>query len=245
MIVLRGSQQTGVQVDLWSDTDILMILHPKIEINEDRFIHAHNPIGNILGSEIYRGLESILYRTAIEYESSIHLLDSSLCTYNEWTSIEALKDQSFTVVYGHIEIPTKAVMGIAKSDLSFSPYENEINKTWFKFTMAIKKFARKDNLIGMHLLLDLIREYLTLEMIERDIREKTNIHRLGHSEHLPASIKLSNIEETNQEGLLNYIANLAHAYDQKLLDNVSNYKSRRNKISEYIDESIRYLRGEH
>lgn len=96
--------------------------------------------------------------------------------------------------------------------------------------------------IGMHLLLDLVREFLVVEMIERDIRHQTNIHRLGSGESLPKNIKLNSLDEEDKKEVFRYIARLAEAYDTKLQLNVEGYKSNYNRVANYIEESLRQLK---
>ena len=127
---------------------------------------------------------------------------------------------------------------------SFEAYESQVDQIWFKFVAAIKKFARNDNLIGMHLLLDLVREYLVVEMIGRDVRHATNVHRFGYREELPDAIKLSRIDESDTGRIFDYIGALASAYDRKLMENIGNYTSRYRHISAYLERSRRCLAGD-
>ncbi len=205
-LVLRGSQQTDSVIDLWSDTDLVIILKPLFCTNETDFVRVINSIGFVIGCEMYKYSEhSMLYRTAIDYEYSIHMLDTQICSYGDWIFTESKKDQPSTVVYGNIELDER----ITESARPCSFHSYNSSNTWFKYFMAIKKFARNDNLIGLHLLLDLIREYLVIEMMERDIRQGTNIHRLGYGEQLPDTIKLSQIDVSDKKEIYDYIARLA------------------------------------
>lgn len=238
-IILRGSHLNENTVDFWSDLDVLVVLEPLVHINEEVFIRTINKSGQIIGSELYINPESILYRTAIEHNQSIELLDVTICTYNEWLLVEATSNISL-VVYGHIELcePIKE----DEVSYSFNSYEHRIGEIWYKYVIAIKKFARRDHLIGLHLLLDLVREYLVLEMIERDIQHNTNIHRHGFNEELPDYIKLSHFDDSNIEVILNYIERLAFEYDKKLQHHVLGYSSQFDRIAKYIEESRQQLK---
>ena len=211
----------------------MVILQPEMDVDENQFVQAHERMGFVVGSEMHRGKESLLYRTAISFETSIQLLDASVCSYNKWVSAEAGKDQLSTVIYGQIASGEQIKAPVA--GYSFDISESEINRIWFKYMTAIKKFARRDNLIGMHLLLDLVRDYLVVEMVERDMRENTHIHRFGYAEQLPASIKLSSINEADTGRILDYIAELARETDKKLAANVKGYRSRYPWLSAYIE----------
>lgn len=80
-------------------------------------------------------------------------------------------------------------------------------------------------------------------MVERDQRKKTNIHRYGDHERLPAAIQLSKIDESDTMRVLDYIANLAVSYDQKLVDLIGGYTSRVPWVVEYIERSKAHLSG--
>lgn len=238
-IVLGGSRRMERQVDFWSDTDLSVILEPDMRVDEHQFVQAINQLGFIIGSERYSEQASMLYRTAIEFQDTIHLLDATIYTYNEWGLTGISKNQSAAIVYGQIEIgenqKTAPELG------AFDSYEQQIHQTWFKYLITIKKFARNDNLIGMHLLLDLIREYLVMEMIERDMRKGTNIHRFGEAEQLPEMIKLFRVDEADQGKIFDYIAGLAYEYDEKLMRNIKNYRSRYAQIAEYLQKTKQCL----
>ena len=237
-IVLRGSQQNIQDVDMWSDYDVLIVLNPLVSIDESKFIQAVNNIGVVVGSETYSGHNSVLYRTAIEFKSSIQLLDATVLSYREWVS--AVPPESQKIVFGQIE-PSQVPNTPPVKDQTFFSDESQINPTWFKYVGAIKRFCRNDNLIGMHLLLDLVRKYLVLEMVERDNRHKTNIHRFGDNEDIPDAIKLSHIDESDKERVLDYIAKLAYEYDQKLSSMIVGYTSRYHLVMEYIERSKAHL----
>lgn len=233
-IVLRGSQQTDELVDLWSDTDLLIVLKEGVLINQQDIIGAINAIGFVVESEIYRYSEqSLLYRTAIALASSIHLLDVQFCTYEEWILSESHKDQDSTIIYGDLNL-NERISSPAES-YSFDTYQSD--NTWFKYFIAIKKFARNDNLIGLHLLLDLIRDYLVVGMIERDITHDTNVHRFGYEEQLPPNIRLSQLDITDKLGVFDFIAKLAYEYDKKLVCNVKGYVSRYSQVAKFLEES--------
>lgn len=65
-------------------------------------IQSVDQLGNVIGSELYVQETSIMYRTAMEYDFSIQLLDVTICTYNHWIDIESASNHS-TIMYGDIE----------------------------------------------------------------------------------------------------------------------------------------------
>lgn len=234
-IALRGSQQNSQIVDMWSDFDLLIVLNQSTSIDQNEFLEAVNNIGLIVGSELHSAENSILCRIAVQFQSSIQLLDISVCSYREWVDTEPPETQE--IVLGQIEPSLVPRTPSGDSAVAFSPDTGQIDPTWFRYIITIKKFCRNDNLIGMHLLLDLVREYLVLKMVERDSIHETNIHRFGDNEHLPDNIKLSQIDECDKEKILDYIARLAHEYDKQLASMIENYTGRYPLVKDYIERS--------
>ncbi len=233
-ILLYGSQQNLESVDMWSDYDLRIVLKPEAVIDETGFVEAIHTVGVVVGAELYPGTDSVLYRAAIEFESSIRLLDAMVAAYKEWESTQ-LRDH-FVIVFGDLGSSATSSTPLVPNT-RFGLDDTPFNPTWFKYFAAIKKFCRHDNLVGIHLLLDLIREYLVLEMVERDNREKTNIHRYGGDERLPEPINLSHIDESDTKRVLDYIGQLALLYDQKLVFMVEGYTSRLHGVLAYIAQS--------
>lgn len=234
-VLLKGSKLKVVETDFWSDTDLLVVLEPDLDINEEIIKDTIGAIGSVIGSEVLIDTDSIVYRTVIDTAHSIELLDITFCTYTRWLTKESCSSVQSTLIYGDILID-KTKVAISE-EYSVQYTLGYIESVWFKYFITIKKFARHDHLIGMHLLLDLIKEYLVIEMVERDIAHKTNIHRYGGNEKLPDGLKLSIIDESNIKGICDYIKTLAYEYDMKLQKHIINYRSRYDKVAFYIEET--------
>jgi hypothetical protein len=165
-------------------------------------------------------------------------LDATVSSYQEWMRAEPSASQ--TILFYHVEL-SSGPNTLQVQDSTFRPDEQRVSPTWFKYVVAIKKFCRDDNLIGMHLLLDLGREYLVLAMVERDNMHHTNVHRYGDNQRLPDAIKLSLVDESDPGRMRDYIAKLAFAYDHKLASMIEGYTSRYDTIMGYIERSKAHL----
>ena len=238
-IALYGSQQNPQSVDMWSDYDIWIVLESSACIDEPRVIQAVHDMGFVVGGELHKTSHSVLYRTAIGFEASIRLLDLTV-SHEEPQSANLLARPA--ILFGHLE-PRFTPTIPSGQQAGFRPNEARISPTWFKYVVTINKFCRRDNLVGLHLLLDLVREYLVLEMVERDHRKQTNIHRYGDYEHLPEPIQLARIDASDTKQILDYIAKLAYAYDQKLASLVEGYSRRAHWVLEYLERSKAHLSG--
>lgn len=84
-IVLQGSQTDPEIVDMWSDYDLLVVLKPDACIDEAAFTEAIHRIGRVVGRETHRQQNTLLYRTALQWQSSVDLLDAKVRTYQNWT----------------------------------------------------------------------------------------------------------------------------------------------------------------
>jgi len=59
-----------------------------------------------------------------------------------------------------------------------------LNKFWFYLSMILVKIGRKDNLIASHLALELYQLLIVVQMLVRDQKKGTNIHRFGDNEDI-------------------------------------------------------------
>ncbi len=234
-ILLKGSKLKEVEIDFWSDTDLWVVLEPGIDINEEKVKDAVSGLGATIGSEVFIEADSIVYRTIIDALHSTELLDITIYTYDRWLAKESGNGVQSTLIYGDILFDKNKVK--TSDEYSVQYTDKHIDEVWFKYFMTIKKFARHDNLIGMHMLLDLIKEYLVIAMVERDMAYKTNIHRYGGNERLPECLKISKIDEMNANGICDYIKTLAFEYDLKLQKHIVDYTSRYEKVACYIEET--------
>ena len=59
------------------------------------------------------------------------------------------------------------------------------NQFWFMASMVLVKLGRKDNLIAAQLALELCQLIIVIQMLARDEKKGTNIHRFGDDEAVP------------------------------------------------------------
>lgn len=56
---------------------------------------------------------------------------------------------------------------------------------WFIASIILVKLGRRDNLVAAHLVLEMCQLIVVIQMILRDDKKDTNIHRFGDGEHVP------------------------------------------------------------
>lgn len=234
-VYLKGSRQQIEITDYWSDTDLLIILKENIKHTELYNIWLDDYFKPVIAKQFYEYEGGITYRIISEKDKQIIQYDIQLVTNDFWKKNIGGMNKNMTCLYGTDETCSSFIAAV--DTYKFTYNEDEINNIWFKYYECIKKIARKDNLIGMHILYDLIRDYLVLEMIERDIKFGTNTHRFGKSEELPFALDMNTLKENNILGRLQFIKVLAKLYDEKLLEIHEQYISRYDFIEKHIDMS--------
>ncbi len=240
-IVLYGSQTKPHTVDFWSDADLLVVLAPDRALAPGRIAAILTRLGTlVVGCERHEEPgRRMLLRLAIMRAGHVRMLDLTVATYADWANGDRPhSQQNGQVIYGILEIAPSASSERAPDPDPYVAYAAGVDAVWFKYVMAIKKFYRGDDWIGLHLLLDLVREYLVLEMIERDVRLGTTIHRFGGQERLPEGLALSALTSgADLPTVLGYLARLAAAYDEKLASHLPDYRRRYPAISAYLAAS--------
>ncbi len=228
---LKGSKRFKNKVDYWSDTDLL-IIHNKDLIDDD-IKYLDDYFKPIHGKQLFEYDGGLTYRVVSWKDNILNQYDLQIVTLDFSNKYSNELSSDIDLIYGKDLLSNCNEIKQQKPEII---YDNKhIDDVWFKYYECVKKIARKDNLIGIHLLLDLIREYLVLEMIERDVRLNTNIHRYGNNETI--DIEISDLDNMGLIKRLEFIKNLAIKYDKRLSLIFREYNSRLNKFELHIENS--------
>lgn len=230
-ILLHGSKISSGMVDTWSDTDLIIILNKDQAIISTIIDAAIGTLGPILARETHLETGKEVRRYVVETDKRIEQVDLSIYRFDYWTQSDNIPEMEYELLYGSLPEGSN-IQNPPKNPVQYP--ESSIDATWFRYFQCVKKFMRGDNLIGSHLMMGLIQENLVLEMIERDERKQTNIHRFGDYEPMPWLDKLANIDSKNREQVLNYLQGLSQYYDDGLLARFPDYESRHAAFQRFI-----------
>jgi len=235
-IYLKGSRQDMSQVDYWSDTDIIIVLKDDYKIIEELEHALDEFFSPIMAKELYVHKGGIGYRVITTIGDRIKQYD--LQVLEDILGANYLKDE-MTCIYG---IDNSITSSIEPTQISNEVYnEKMIQEVWFKYFECVKKFSRNDNLIGMHLLFDLLKEYLVLNMVKRDIKTNTRVHRFGYSEKLQSNLDMNLLNSEKTTDKLGFILRLAKVYDDELAKLHSEYQTRYAVLELHIKASLEHL----
>ena len=194
----------------------------------------------LLGKEEFESPQKLTQRFVLHWQNSIVRLDWSIYTYDQWLQ-QAPKDKMQKVLYQNlITRPQRRKHLKWKADAVPQDLAHQ-NKIWFLLFECEKKFMRNDNLIGLHLLLELIQEYLVLRMQERDEAAGTTIHRYGQSETLPVALDMDKLDYCDKPAISTYLRHLATAFEQFWQKQLDDFESRLHFFEEYLRKSQEQL----
>ncbi|MEM7375546.1 MAG: hypothetical protein AAF587_43535 [Bacteroidota bacterium] len=236
-IVLLGSQVDRAETDYWSDIDMTIVLASGQDIEKDQIVKATHGLGQLICKEEFETQEVFSQRLVLLRNKKIERVDVKTCTLKAWRRIRFSAESRHRILYGS---PLEINRREDRELFGFGQAEKErtrIHNIWFLFFECVKKFMRNDNLIGLHLLLDLVREYLVLRMQERDVKYQTNIHKKGNREQLPQSIEFDQLAYQSKQEVLTYLKSLATEIDQELRKQYEGYESRLALATQYLQES--------
>lgn len=104
---------------------------------------------------------------------------------------------------------------------------DKVNKFWFVSVLAYCKIMRGDYLISGHLIFELMQETIVLQMLERDAKKNTNIHRYGNKETIHIFEKLNKFSfKSDKETLFKLLKNTCQLYDEEMVKKEKSYKSK-------------------
>lgn len=176
-------------IDDFSDTDIIVVKSNLEHISENNI----KSFWEIVAIEKSINKNSKTYRFITD---SFERYDITFMTSSKWEK-ENIKS---TVIYWDIK------SNYTKENSNFKNPELPNNNINFLFFEAIKKLKRWDNLIAVHLIMEIYQEYLVLKMIKRDIKYKTSVHRFWENEQIDL---INKIDFNNNIQILNLAKNLA------------------------------------
>lgn len=237
-ILLTGSKVAGTEVDFWSDTDLILVSPPNIALSENAIKKVTTDLGTVIGQEQYWSASVCTIRLVILIDDQLERLDLKFCTNDYWLGQQPS-------IIAEVRLLYQSELSAAEpTPISVPPAEyplKKVDELWFRMFECVKKFMRKDHLIGLHLLMGILQDYLVLQMQKRDQREGTSIHRKGFAERLPIDLELQQINYTDKDELLDYINRLAYYIDQELLVSTPGYFSRSQYLSRYISLSKAFI----
>ncbi|MBB4077992.1 putative nucleotidyltransferase [Lewinella aquimaris] len=240
-IILVGSKLEDSKSDFWSDTDLIVVLKRGEAIEKEQIEKVVLGIGEIVGKEEYRTKDNIIQRLVVSFNNLIEKIDLKIITYEGWINTESQTTTQSKLLYGKsIPKSIKRNETLSKGGRNGENLER-INRIWFVLFECIKKFMRNDNLIGLHLLLQLLSEYLVLRMQERDVKYTTNIHRMGYNEKLPKCLEFEQLNYRDKWAILSYIESLSIELDKQLGNQYSGYESRIKIFKEYLIKARKTL----
>lgn len=170
--------------DMWSDDDLFLVVEDTSLSDFYPTLDWLRAIGNIIASEQHENTYTHTTRVCFEDFMCIDITiatESALKQIAQWTSVPFWN--GITPVFSRSQdvsrLLEKSYPKSTPNPMSDMEFENMVNAFWFKSYIALKKIARNDLLIAMHLVLELIQESCVIEMMIRDKNAGTNIHKDG------------------------------------------------------------------
>lgn len=226
-IEYKGSCLNPAILDKYSDVDIIIFLKEDYQICfTTDFSVIFKTFGNIFAYEIFQYEKQDVLRLCFD---NGHRFD-------------------LTVIYKCKKELNAADTKVCSIDEP-TGLDETINKFWFYAIMVIMKLGRNDYLIASHLALELCQLSIVIQMLLRDFNKKTNIHRYGDKENVPALNVMLDMycnsnnfkEDTTRENILAILFSIIKIMDEQMLSAVTNYKP---KSSAFLGICAYYLHAD-
>jgi len=233
-VVLKGSRLDESSLDYWSDTDVVYVLKDGISVTEDYIKRILVGFGEPVAIEKYIDERCCLIRGIFLFEDQIDEWDILIVNMRNMNEDFTFPTQS-QVIWGN---PLKLHIENDDSAQTREYDESWIESVWYKLFASAKRICRYDNLIGLHLLLDVYRDLLVVKMIDRDVKLNTNVHRFGENEKFEDLVPLKDLVIGDRAETLNYICRVGKCFDEMMMERFNEYASRFNTFKKYCTNSI-------
>jgi len=171
-IEITGSMLNQDLLDVFSDIDMNIYLSDNTAVDIEYFFkQIEKQFGFIFGYQILNNDNKETLR---------------ICLDNGWRF-------DLTFIY-----PKKKTLRYDEN-LFVDKIKNVINEFWFISVLAMVKLGRRDNLVAAHLVLELCQLNIVIQMILRDNKKGSNIHRFGDKEDVPILKSLIELKENSIE----------------------------------------------
>lgn len=225
-LLLYGSGLAPESMDRWSDLDLIGECSDLKDI-ESRLNALWKEHGQVVARERSISDAQLLDRVVLDTGQGIIQVDFKCVPQ----LIEVQLPEAYQQLFG----PDK--LSFSEQTLDEGPTRwthSEVEGICFRAYQAVKKFMRGDNLIGLHLLLDLVREVLVMQMVDRDEALGTNLHRFGEGERLPDGLDIREIKVEDLSELCGYMERLMAYMESYWLRKNSGHVSRQTSFSMFL-----------
>ncbi|MEO1450007.1 MAG: hypothetical protein AAFV07_10800, partial [Bacteroidota bacterium] len=229
-ILIYGSALVPEEMDIWSDLDLLVECHVMTDI-QAAINRLWGQLGDVIARERTESDWHFIDRVVLDTGVNILMVDLKC--------VAALSEDQIPRLYRLLSgPPLPEHLPSASSKAPSISTATQVESTRFKAYQAVKKFMRGDNLIGLHLLLDLVREALVMQMVVRDQALGTNVHRFGQQEQLPEGLDIREIKMEDLPGLCGYIERLMAYLEANWQRNHPGHVSRQSSFSNFLQDSL-------
>jgi streptomycin adenylyltransferase len=230
--VLTGSlATTEIQTDIWSDVDAKIVLADHALGKYFSSIAWLSPFGKLIGVEKHESRLTKTLRVCLEGFQRfdfVFISESALQQPDLWDDNPFASE--YLVVWSKLPNLETQIAALPSpttyQDISHEELQSIADEFWFKAAIAIAKVMRNDLLIGLHLTLDLERTNLVLQMIKRDRKLRTTIHRIGGwGNEVITRFPWYN-ENGSGEGILSFIRLNCELFDELAPELIPTYQPR-------------------
>lgn len=230
--ILTGSlADAEIEADVWSDIDAKVILDDE---SVDRYylsVAWLHPFGQLVGVERHENQCTKTLRVCLDgfrrfdlvFVPESVLQNPSLRDCNLLSKPYAVVWSRLPSLEAQIASPPSPA---EYQDISNAEIERIADHFWFKAAVAVSKVVRNDLLIGLHLTLDLTRDCLVLQMIRRDRKKRTRVHRTGGWGNELVARFSRNGQEGSPEEILDLIKLSCETFDELAVELSPSYSQR-------------------
>ena len=236
--VLSGSlAKPEGHADVWSDVDVKIILVDHVLDRYHQSTEWLAPFGQILGVEKHVHPLTRTLRVCLDSFQRIDLTFIAASAVRPAPAVWPASSPelihfhpSDRVVWSRLpELEARVAalpVPVVYQEVSDAEIDGMADAFWFKAAVATAKVVRNDLLIGFHLALDLARTCLVLQMIRRDRRAQTTIHRTGGWGNEVVECLFPLHEDGSTQEILSLIQRSCEVFDELALQLSSNYSPR-------------------
>lgn len=244
-IILKGSLAMDTKIaDKWSDIDLLVILENDSLDKYYSSLSWIQQMGKIFAIQKFKSEESATLRICFDDFSRFDIVLAEKLHIREISFGSRIK-----VLYSDIADIEEIILNQPKNDKFQVPtktqFEEMANNLWFLAISAVSKIIRGDYLVGSHLALEMAQNCVVLQMMIRDKRKGTTVHRTGDCEYVQIISNSGYLESLQMPvNILKLIDRSGFEFDRLAKEYSEDYIGKYEKLTEWLKEAEKAILGD-
>ena len=239
---VMGSMLSAAPLDQWGDLDVLVVVQENARTRFEgvewlRFLGT--PYAVEQHEDQFRALTRVIFQDLRHVDVTV-TTEKALGRIHQWARVPFWS--GIQVLFSRSAATSAVLDQTFRQPQPILPTAEQFNtmvdQFWFRGVMAVKKIARGDHIVGLHLALEMVQDCLMLAMLHRDRATGSTYHRSGGKWNVTADTLIPTYStQMPPLDILTMIERSAALFDDLARQWSPQYRDRRHPLLALIEQA--------